>query len=102
MKIIITTCPDQMSAEKIAKDAIKARLAACVNITKVRSIYLWKEKMEDTEEFLMLFKTTEKALNKLKDFIEKNHPYEVPEILEIKPEYINDKYLSWLNENVSN
>ncbi len=100
MKMIITTCPDQMSVDKIAKDSIKAKLAACVNITKVRSIYAWKGKMEDTEEFLMLFKTTEKGTDKLKDFIKKNHPYEVPEIVEITPEYVDDKYLSWLNENV--
>jgi len=100
MKMIITTCPDQMSAEKIAKDSIKAKLAACVNITKVRSIYVWKGKIEDTEEFLMLFKTTEKGKDKLKDSIRKNHPYEVPEIVEIAPEYVDDKYLSWLNENV--
>ncbi|MGB9659473.1 MAG: divalent-cation tolerance protein CutA [Nitrososphaerales archaeon] len=100
MKMIITTCPDQMSAEKIAKDSIKAKLAACVNITKVRSIYVWKGKIEDTEEFLMLFKTTEKGTEKLRDSIRKNHPYEVPEIVEIAPEYVDDKYLSWLNENV--
>ncbi|MEM3383054.1 MAG: divalent-cation tolerance protein CutA [Nitrososphaerales archaeon] len=99
-KIVITTCPDQISAEKIAKDSIEEGLAACVNITKVRSIYMWKGKIEDIEEFLMLFKTTEKGIERLKDFIKKNHPYEVPEILEITPDYVDSNYLSWLNENV--
>jgi len=102
MKMIITTYPDQMIAEKIAKDSIKARLVACVSITKVRSIYVWKGKIEDTDEFLVLFKTTEKGVNKLKDFIKKNHPYEIPEIVEIAPEYVDPDYLSWLNENASN
>lgn len=101
-KIVITTCPDGMSAEKIANESIKARLASCVNITKVRSIYVWKGKIEDAEEFLMLFKTTEKGVEKLKDFIKKNHPYEVPEIVEIAPEYVDSNYLSWLSENVRN
>ncbi|MGQ9469859.1 MAG: divalent-cation tolerance protein CutA [Nitrososphaerales archaeon] len=100
--MIITTYSDQMSAEKAAKDSIKAKLSACANIIKVRSIYAWKGKIEDTDEFLVLFKTTEKSVNKLKDFIKKNHPYEVPEIVEIVPDYVDPKYLSWLNENVSN
>lgn len=55
MKLIITTYPDQMIAEKIAKDSIKAKLAACANITKVRSIYVWKGKIEDTDEFFGTF-----------------------------------------------
>ncbi len=101
MKMIITTYPDQMIAEKVAKDSIKAKLSACANIVKVRSIYVWKEKIEDTDEFLVFFKTTEKGMNKLKDFIKKSHPYEIPEIIEIAPEYVDPKYLSWLNENVS-
>lgn len=52
--------------------------------------------------FLVLFKTKEEGVNKLKDFIKKNHPYEVPEIVEIAPDYVDPNYLSWLNENVSN
>jgi len=102
MKLIITTYPDQMIAEKIAKDSVKAKLAACANITKVRSIYVWKGKIEDMDEFLVLFKTKEEGVNKLKDFIKKNHPYEVPEIVEIAPDYVDPNYLLWLNENVSN
>jgi len=100
MKMIISTYPDQTIAEKIAKESIKARLVACANIAKVRSIYVWKGKMEDTDEFLVIFKTTEKGANKLKDFIKKSHPYEVPEIVEIAPDYVDPDYLSWLNESV--
>jgi periplasmic divalent cation tolerance protein len=100
MKMIISTYPDQTIAEKIAKDSIKAKLAACANITKVRSIYMWRGKMEDTDEFLVIFKTTEEGANELKDFIKKNHPYEVPEIVEVAPEYVDPDYLSWLKENV--
>jgi len=101
MEMIITTYPDQMIAEKTAKDSIEAKLSACANIVKVRSIYVWKGKMEDTEEFLVIFKTTENGANKLKDFIKKSHPYDVPEIIEISPEYVDPSYLSWLSGNVS-
>ncbi len=102
MRMIITTYPDQTAAGKTAKDSIKAGLAACANIVKVRSIYVWKGKIENTDEFLVLFKTTKEGANKLKDFIKKSHPYEVPEIVEMAPDYVDSNYLSWLNENVSN
>ncbi|MCP8322861.1 MAG: divalent-cation tolerance protein CutA [Candidatus Methylarchaceae archaeon HK02M2] len=100
-RIIITTYSDKLNAEKIARDSIEANLAACINIIKVRSIYTWKGKIEEMDEFLTLFKTTEKGVNRLKDFIRKNHTYEVPEIIEITPQYIDPKYLLWLTENVS-
>ncbi|MCP8305030.1 MAG: divalent-cation tolerance protein CutA [archaeon] len=98
--MIISTYPDRTNAEKIARESIKAKLAACANIIKVRSIYTWKGKIEEVDEFLVLFKTTEKGADVLKDFIRKNHPYEVPEIVEIAPQHVDPKYLLWLTENV--
>ncbi|MCP8310742.1 MAG: divalent-cation tolerance protein CutA [Candidatus Methylarchaceae archaeon HK01B] len=98
--MIISTYPDKANAEKIARESIKARLIACVNITKVRSIYIWNGNIEEVDEFLVLFKTTKKGADVLRDFIRKNHPYEVPEIVEIAPQYVDPKYLQWLTENV--
>jgi periplasmic divalent cation tolerance protein len=99
-RIVITTYPDQMVAEKVAKDSIKARLAVCANIAKVRSVYVWKGKIEDIEESLVLFKTAEKVVNELKSFIKKSHPYQVPEIVEITPKYVDPGYLLWLDESI--
>jgi len=94
--VIISTYPDKKSVIKIANVVVKKQLAACVNFTKINSVYTWQGKMEKTEEFLAFFKTTSKANTSLKTEIKKLHPYKVPEIAEIKINSINKSYFDWL------
>jgi len=97
--ILISTYPDKKSVTKTANLVVKNRLAACVNITKISSIYTWKGKIENATEYLALFKTTKKNQNILKNEIKKTHPYDVPEIAEIAVTSINKPYLNWLIES---
>jgi periplasmic divalent cation tolerance protein len=55
--------------------------------------------MEDQKEFIALFKTTAKSAKKLKAEIARLHPYEVPEIVELKMQDVSRSYLSWLAES---
>ncbi len=99
--IIISTYPDKKTVTKTANELVKKRLVACVNISKISSIYPWKGKIENTSEFLVLFKTTQKNKNALKKAIKKMHPYDIPEIVEIDISSINQPYLKWLIESTN-
>ena len=94
--IIVSTFPDKKTITKIANQLVKKKLAACVNTTKISSVYSWKGRIENQSEYLGLFKTTKKNLQPLKKELKKLHPYDVPEILEINPVSINQPYLKWL------
>ena len=94
--IIVSTYPNKKTVNKIANQLVKTKLAACVNISKISSVYTWKGKIENTSEFLALFKTTQKNKRKLKEKIKSTHPYDVPEIAEIYVNSINKPYLKWL------
>ena len=94
--IIISTFSDEATAAGIGKKMVKTKLAACVNLAPVRSIYSWKGKVEDQQECLALFKTTIRSANKLKDELARVHPYDVPEIIEIGVSDVSALYLSWL------
>jgi periplasmic divalent cation tolerance protein len=95
--LIISTYPDEESVVKVARMLVaNKKLCACVNFAKVRSLYSWKNKLEDQEEFIALFKTTNLAVNKLKFEINNSHPYEVPEIIELKMNDVSTAYLSWM------
>ena len=61
--IIVSTFPSKQSVTSIANRLVKKKLAACVNITKISSVYAWKGKIENQNEYLAFFKTTKK--NKL-------------------------------------
>jgi len=99
--IIVSTYPDKKTVTKTANELVKKRLVACVNISKISSIYSWKGKIENTSEFLVLFKTTQKNKNALKKAIKKMHPYDIPEIVEIDISSINQPYLKWLIESTN-
>jgi periplasmic divalent cation tolerance protein len=97
--VIISTFSSEESAAELARKVVGAKLCACVNFVQVRSIYSWKDKLEDSQEFLALFKTTSRSAKKLKAEIARLHPYEVPEIVELKMSDVSKSYLSWLVES---
>jgi periplasmic divalent cation tolerance protein len=101
-RIIISTFANEKSVREIAYEMIvNAKLCACVSYTKVRSMYWWENKLNDEEEFIALFKTTKKKAKELRIKIEKQHPYDIPEILEISIDKASNNYLRWLIESTS-
>ena len=99
--IIISTYPDKKSISKIANQLVKNKIVACVNTSKISSIYSWKDKVENNSEYIAIFKTTTKNKTILKNKIKETHPYDVPEIAEIDVISINKSYLNWLVESTN-
>ena len=99
--IIISTYPNKKSISKIAKEFVKNKTVACVNISQISSIYSWNNKIEDTSEYLAIFKTISKNKKLLKQKIKETHPYDVPEIAEVDVSTINKSYLNWLIESTN-
>ena len=99
--VIISTYPNKKSISKIAQNLVKSKLVACVNISKISSIYSWNDKIENTSEYLAIFKTITKNKTLLKKKIKETHPYEIPEIAEVDVTSINKSYLNWLIESTN-
>jgi len=91
------TCPDPVTAERIATTLVGEQLAACVNlIPGVRSIYRWQDTVEQAEEIQLLIKTTVARYPALQARLLQLHPYELPELLAVKPTHGLPAYLDWL------
>ena len=99
--LIISTYPNKKSISKISNDLIKNKIIACVNISKIDSIYSWNGKIQNSPEYIAIFKTVTKNKTKLKKVIAETHPYDVPEIAEIDVTSINKSYLNWLIESIN-
>src|SRR5579864_6402541 len=97
--VIVSTYPDKKSISKVAHVVVEKKLPACVNYVKINSVYSWKDKIEDTGEFLALFKTTIKSKQQLKEEIAKSHTYQVPEIVKLKVNDVSVPYMKWLEES---
>ena len=80
--VVLTTCATEADAERIARQLIDSRLAACVSVVpQVRSFYRWKGQVETAGEWLLLIKTSREHFGTLRVEMEKLHPYELPELL---------------------
>jgi periplasmic divalent cation tolerance protein len=80
--ILYTTVASFAEAEQLAQNALREKLATCVNIIPHgRSLYIWEQRIEQTEEHYLLFKTTAALLPTLQEWVLQHHPYEIPAIL---------------------
>jgi periplasmic divalent cation tolerance protein len=100
--IILTNVLTEKEGESIASSLVENKLAACVNILpKMTSIYRWKTKINKEDEFQLLIKTVEYLEQKVYDYIRDNHSYEVPEIITLKLNNIDNIYSKWLNSSIN-
>ncbi|GBD04165.1 Divalent-cation tolerance protein CutA [bacterium HR19] len=97
--VVFITVPDEETGVKIARWLVEKKLAACINIIPIsKSVYIWKGKVEEHPEFLLVVKTKEKVFDMLKEEVEKIHPYTVPEIIGFEIKKSAEKYANWWDE----
>jgi len=99
--IVFITTASLKEAKGIASYLVDKKLVACVNIiNNIRSIYLWKGKVEDSKECLLIAKSKRRLFVRLKKEVKKIHSYDVPEIIATKITAGNKSYLKWIDESV--
>jgi periplasmic divalent cation tolerance protein len=95
--IVYITFPSEEEAERVAKELLERKIIACSNIFPIESMYWWKGKIENSNEFVLIAKTLRKKLKQLKEIVKKDHPYTVPCIGVIEAE-ANEEYFNWMKE----
>ena len=98
--LLITTEYDKKAAKKIAKLLLKKKLAACVSLKDINSIYEWKGKIEEVNEVEIIIKSKPKLKNALVVFLQKQISYDVPQII-YKKFNSENKYFNWVNKSCS-
>ncbi|QDH69070.1 divalent-cation tolerance protein CutA [Marilutibacter alkalisoli] len=97
--LVHCTCPDEASADTLARALVEERLAACVSrLPGVRSTYRWQGEIEHADEVLLLIKTTAERLDALVERIHALHPYELPEVVAVEACGGLSPYLQWVAE----
>ncbi|GMR24169.1 MAG: divalent-cation tolerance protein CutA [Acidobacteriota bacterium] len=93
----VTTTGDEESAVALARELVERRIVACVNILpRVRSLYRWKETIEDDTECVLLMKTRAERFQALASALDELHAYDVPELIVLPIEQGSAAYLRWI------
>src|SRR4029453_14244205 len=84
--VVLCTVATTEEGERIARQLVERRLAACANLVPVTSIYRWKGELERGAEGLLVIKTSSQRLEPLREAIVALHAYEVPEVIALPVE----------------
>lgn len=95
--LVLTTCPDEATAARLATAVLDLRLAACVSrVPGLTSWYRWEGRVERDDEVLLLIKTAADRYTALSERLTELHPYDVPELLAVDVSAGLAAYLDWV------
>lgn len=98
--IVLTTVASEKQGKAIAEVLLTEKLAACINIFPIESLYIWQDKINQDREWQLIIKTRLKLLPEITAKIQSIHDYEVPEIIALPIINGENSYLQWLANSV--
>lgn len=88
-------------AESIAQKLVENKLAACVQFFPIKSIYRWKGKIEKSEEYVLIIKTSSSRRDLIVKTLQRLHSYELPEIVVLEKDFVTEEYSFWVEFETS-
>ncbi len=100
--IVFTAFANEADAARVARTLVEERLVACANlIPGARSIYRWREGVQDEREVVVLMKTRKQDWTALLSRLHDLHPYETPECIAVRIAAGAPRYMAWLEESLA-
>jgi periplasmic divalent cation tolerance protein len=99
--IVLVTASSQDEAEAIAQALLQFKLAACVSLMPIRSLYTWKGEVHHEAEWQLMIKTDLRNFSQLEAKVRELHSYEVPEVIGLPIVAGSEAYLRWISEQLS-
>lgn len=99
VSILVTTIDSQEKARALAQAALAQKLAACVQITPISSLFVWKGESCEEAEFRLEMKHRTQDYAELVALVRRLHSYETPEMIRIDVADVEPAYAAWLRES---
>lgn len=97
MIVIVTACGSAEEADRIGTALVGERLAACVQILPMRSIYRWQGHIERAEEWQLQIKTRAAHADAVEARIKALHGYSLAEIIALPVAGGSADYIGWVH-----
>lgn len=102
--LVYTTWESVKQAKKAGKELLKKRLCGCVNIfPNVQPVFWWppkENKLDESNEVVMMIKTLASKYDDLEKEIYKIHSFETPCIIAIPTLKVAKGYYDWIKGEV--
>ncbi len=99
--VVLITTPNRKVSERLSKDLVGKKLAACVNrVPNISSRYWWEGKVQTAQEELLIAKTHQGRLKALIQWVGDHHPYQVCEVLALPVAAGHRPYLDWIKKSL--
>ncbi len=99
--IVLTTTGSEAEAEAIATALVEARLAACVNLFPIQSVYTWQGKLQREAEWQLVIKTRQDCFDEVATKVRSLHSYDTPELIALPIAEGSADYLNWMGAQVN-
>ncbi len=96
--VVLVTASSPSEAQAIARALVQEKLAACVSMTAIESIYSWQGQVHQEPEWQLVIKTDLSRYKALEARIQALHSYAVPEVIAIPIVAGAQPYLAWIAE----
>lgn len=100
--VVLVTVASKEEAIAIAHALVESKLAACVSILPIQSIYTWQGTVHQKDEWQLLVKSDLSKFTELEAKIRDLHSYEVPEIIALPIVAGSKPYLQWIEASITN
>ncbi len=99
--VVLATAGSESEGVRIARGLVEARVAACVNLVpSVRSVYRWKDAIEEDDEVLLVIKSSLPRFEELRSAVRELHSYDTPEVVALPMAAIDEDYGAWLHASL--
>lgn len=99
MKMYYVTLNSVENAQKISRNLIEKKLAACTNWFSITSMYHWQGDIREENEIVLIIKTKAGMRSKIETVISQYVNY-INCIAELPVDSVNTTYLGWLNKEM--
>lgn len=98
--IVLVTAASETEAIAIAQALVTEKLAACVSLSPITSVYTWQDQLHQEAEWQLIIKTQMSRFAALQTRVQALHSYDVPEIIAVPIQAGSESYLQWIAKMV--
>ena len=96
--LVLTSVATRADADRLARAMVERRLAACVHVEAIDSVYHWQGSLRQEPEFRLLLKTGAARHAALIEALRQAHPYELPALVTLRAHDVTADYARWIEQ----